>query len=156
MNRLVSTWFHPSIRTVWERGNERWWQRHDDKRGFGEGSEFSCPVPRRWRLHRDQHSTQGARGPGAHVRRHANRGDSAEPQATSGSRPAGPKKTPQSQRAGPWLAANVSSADDGRFNNQTIIKARTLTAQAGPSPCDPYRHALARRRPPRKARPFVS
>ena len=29
-----------------------------------------------------------------------------------------------------------------------------LTAQAGPSPCDPYRHALARR-PPRKVRPFV-
>ena len=30
---------------------------------------------------------------------------------------------------------------------------RTLTAAAGPSPRDPYRHALAMR-PPRKARPF--
>ena len=30
---------------------------------------------------------------------------------------------------------------------------RTLTAEAGPSPCDPYRHALARR-PPRKAPTF--
>ena len=32
---------------------------------------------------------------------------------------------------------------------------RTLTAAAGPSPRDPYRHALAMR-PPRKVRPFVS
>ena len=29
----------------------------------------------------------------------------------------------------------------------------TLTAAAGPSPCDPYRHSLAMR-PPRKVRPF--
>ena len=31
---------------------------------------------------------------------------------------------------------------------------RTLTTEAGPSPCDPYRHALARR-PPRKAPAFL-
>ena len=30
---------------------------------------------------------------------------------------------------------------------------RTLTAAAGPSPCDPYRHALTMR-PPQKVRPF--
>ena len=37
------------------------------------------------------------RGPGAHIRRFVDRGDSAEPQAISDSRPAGPKKTPQTQ-----------------------------------------------------------
>ena len=36
-----------------------------------------------------------------------------------------------------------------------MIAERTLTAAPGPSPCDPYRHALARRPSP-KARPFVS
>ena len=52
--------------------------------------------------------------------------------------------------------------DDRRTNDSTCgpqawlaDTERTLTAAAGPSPRDPYRHALAMR-PPQKARPFVS
>ena len=78
------------------------------------------------------------RGPDAHVHRHADRGDSAEPQTTSDSRPAGPKKTPQSQRLAPWRLGSLSftPADDGRFN-------RTITA---------YPLALLRYISPRRSR----
>ena len=74
------------------------------------------------------------------------------------------------KRAGGGLAscthARARTTDDKRLDVRSAGVAdwatarggnteRALTAAAGPSPCDPYRHALAMR-PPRKARPFVS
>ena len=44
-------------------------------------------------------------------------------------------------------------AKDDRITARGGNTERTLTAAAGPSPCDPYRHALTMR-PPQKVRPF--
>ena len=63
-------------------------------------------------------------------------------------------------------AAHAPMSDDERHDVRSAGVAdwktaeqgnteRMLTAEVGPSSCDPYRHALTRR-PPRKARPFFS